>query len=131
MNVDVVALFCLGLIGCVVCLSMFYILNRRTNFSNAKPNRVYNFDYIQPVTGQRERFFAKVVDNDSWTMDQIRRLNFHSNYRWNDSNFKREGNLVTCVMPNGDSRRFWSGRVENCKIVPIGSLMYRFASLII
>jgi hypothetical protein len=130
MNVDVVALFCLGLIGCVVCLSMFYILNRNVNFTNAKSGRVYNFDYIQPVTGGRERFLAKVVDNDNWTIEQIRRLNFRSDYRWSDKNFKREGNLVTCVMPNGDYRRFWSGRVENCTIIPAGNVLYRFASLI-
>ena len=130
MNVDVVALFCLGLIGCVVCLSMFYILNRNVNFTNAKSGRVYNFDYIQPVTGGRERFLAKVVDNDNWTIEQIRKLNFRSDYRWSDKNFKREGNLVTCVMPNGDYRRFWSGRVENCTVVPAGGLVYRFASLI-
>lgn len=130
MNVDVVALFCLGLIGCVVCLSMFYILNRNVNFTNAKSGRVYNFDYIQPVTGGRERFLAQVVDNEAWDENQIRKLNFRSDYRVYDTNFKREGNLVTCVMPNGDYRRFWSGRVENCRFVPAGGLLYRFASFI-
>lgn len=131
MNVDGLTLLCLGVVSCCICGLMFYILNRNVNFTNAKSGRVYNFDYIQPVTGGRERFLAKVVDNDNWTIEQICRLNFRSDYRWRDKNFKREGNLVTCVMPNGEYRRFWSGRVENCTVVPAGGLLYRFASLII
>ena len=130
MNVDGLTLLCLGVVSCCICGLVFYFLNRNVNFSHAKSGRVYNFDYIQPVTGGRERFLAKVIGNDKWTEDEIRGLNFRSDYRTSDFTFKRAGNLVTCVMPNGEYRRFWSGRVENCTVVPAGGLMYRFASLI-
>jgi len=130
MNADVAAIISFSLIVFSVCVFVFCVLDTRTNFNNAKPNRVYNFEYIQPVTGERERFLAKVVSNDKWTEHEISRLNHRSDYRWNDKNFKREGNLINCVMPNGEYRRFWSGRVVNCKFIPAGGLMYRFASLI-
>lgn len=129
MNVDV-STVCFAIIACFICFAILYIMNLRADFANAKSNCVYNFEYVQPVTGGRERFLAKVVNNEKWTNDEIRRLNFRSDYRWNDKNFKREGNLVTCIMPNGEYRRFWSGRVANCKPVPVGSLVYRFASFI-
>lgn len=130
MNVDSVALFCFVSAVCLLGVAVFSFLKMDVNFSNAKPDRVYNFDYIQPVTGGRERFLAKVVRNEKWTEDEIRGLNFRSDYRAGDFLFKRAGNLVTCVMPNGEYRRFWSGRVMNCTAVPVGGLMYRFASFI-
>lgn len=130
MNVDVVTVVALGLVASGLFMVLYSVMNMRSDFNYAQPNRVYNFDYVQPVTGGRERFLAKVISNHKWTSDQIRALNFRSDYRISDKDFKREGNLVTCVMPNGEYRRFWSGRVENCTPVPVGGLLYRFASLI-
>lgn len=127
MNVDV---FAVSIIACFIGLFILYIVNLRADFTNAKSDCVYNFDYVQPVTGARERFLAKVISNEKWTSEQIRGLNFRSDYRSGDKNFEREGNLVTCIMPNGEHRRFWSGRVVNCKPVLAGGLMYRFASFI-
>ena len=130
MNVDSVALFCFVSAVCLCGVALFSFLKMDVNFSNAKSGRVYNFDYIQPVTGGRERFLAKVISNEKWTEDEIRGLNFRSDYRAGDFLFKRAGSLVTCVMPNGEYRRFWSDRVVNCRKVPMGGLLYRFASFI-
>lgn len=130
MNVDVVALFCFVSAVCLLCVAVFSFLTMDVNFKNAKPNSVYNFEYVQPVTGERQRFLAEVVNNENWTDEEIRRLNFRSDYRASDRMFKRAGNLVTCAMPNGDYRKFWSDRVVNCRKVPMGGFLYRFASLI-
>jgi len=130
MNVDVALAVCFGLTVFGLCVATFFLMNMRANFTNAKPNSVYNFDYIQPLSGTRERFLAKVVSNESWTNDEIENLNVRSRYRKYDSMFARKGRLVNCVMPNGEYRRFWSDRVENCKLVPVGGILYRFASLI-
>lgn len=130
MNVDGLTVLCISLTGYVVCAAVFYVLNRKVNFSNAKSGSVYNFEYVQPVTGERQRFLAEVVSNEKWTEDEIRNLNIRSDYRVGDHMFKRAGNLVNCVTPNGEYRRFWSDRVINCRRVPIGGLLYRFASLI-
>jgi hypothetical protein len=130
MNVDGLTVLCLSLVGYVVCAAVFYILNMKVNFTNAKLNNVYNFDYVQPVTGERQRLFAKVVRNERWTLEDIMKLNFRSNYRECDSTFERAGNLITCVMPNGEYRKFWSNRVVNCRKIFGGGYLYRFASLI-
>lgn len=130
MNVDGIALFCFVSALCLFGVAVFSFLTMDVNFSNAKPNRVYNFEYVQPVTGERQRFLAEVINNEKWTDEEIRSLNFRSDYRAGDFLFKRAGNLVTCLMPNGDYRRFWSDRVVNCRKVPMGGLLYRFASLI-
>lgn len=130
MNVDVVALFCFVSALCLCSVALFSFLNMRVNFTNAKLNNVYNFDYVQPVTGERQRFLAKVIRNERWTLEDIMKLNFRSNYREYDSTFERAGNLITCIMPNGEYRKFWSNRVVNCKKVLGGGYLYRFASLI-
>lgn len=130
MNVDGIALFCFVSAVCLCGVALFSFLTMNVNFSNAKPNRVYNFEYVQPVTGERQRFLAEVVSNEKWTEDEIRNLNIRSDYRVGDQMFKRAGNLVNCVTPNGEYRRFWSDRVINCRRVPMGGLLYRFASLI-
>lgn len=130
MNVDGIALFCF-VSAVVMCgVALFSFLTMDVNFNHAKPNRVYNFEYVQPVTGERQRFLAEVISNEPWTDEQINKLNFRSDYRVHDRAFKRAGNLVTCAMPNGEYRRFWSDRVVNCRKVPLGGLLYRCASLI-
>jgi hypothetical protein len=130
MNVDAFTMFCVVSVVCVFCVALFYFLNTNVSFANAKPNSVYNFDYIQPVTGGIERFLVKVVSNEKWTEDEIWKLDIRSDYRSGDCLFRRGGHLVNCVMPNGEYRRFWTDSVINCRKVPVGGMLYRFASFI-
>ena len=41
---------------------------------NAKVGNVYNFMYEQPVSGERERYLAKVIDVTTLSEDSIRNL---------------------------------------------------------
>jgi len=89
----------------------------------AKVGEVYNFEYLQPLKGDPERFLAKVIspvctlDNDA-----INRINRRSNYRKNDPKFMRTNHLVTCKTRNGEVRQFYCERAINCRKPLLGKL---------
>lgn len=130
MNVNVVTVLCVVSIVCMFCVALFYILNTNVSFANAKPNSVYSFDYVQPLTGERTRKFAKVIQKRTLDNLWLNYLNMNSDYRSHDPNFKRTNNLVMCKMTDGEIRQFYAERVVNCRRIPFAGLMYRFASLV-
>lgn len=87
----------------------------RANLSNAKVGQVFNFEYLQPLEGEPERYLAKVLDIATLDSNTIERLNRRSNYRRNDSNFQRTNHLVTCKTVDGNVRQFYAERVVNCR----------------
>ena len=82
--------------------------------SSARVGEVYNFDYLQPLTGENERFLVKVLDVATLSDDQISRLNARSNHRRSDNNFQRTRHLITGQSPDGSVRNFYAERVTNC-----------------
>lgn len=85
------------------------------SLSNARVGSVYNFQYLQPLTGDYTRHMAKVTSVSKLTKEQIERLNCISKYRMFDENFERSNTLVTCEMPNGTYRQFYAERARDCR----------------
>jgi hypothetical protein len=97
---------------------------RRANLAEAKIGQVFNFEYLQPLNGEPERYLAKVIEpvtalDESW----IKIMNRRSNYRRNDPNFKRTNHLVTCKTVDGNIRQFYCERVVNCRRPLLAGLM--------
>lgn len=115
------ALSCVGLL----CF-FFYNVYRgvHDSLTNAVVGTVYNFRYLQPLTGTYERYLAKVVGVRKLTQDEISRLNWISDYRIYDKEFKRSPTLVTCEMSNGDYRQFYAERSDMCRRTLTGNLLY-------
>lgn len=125
---DIVAISVCFLVACVLMLSFaLYNIYRGVNdsLSNASLGSVYNFRYFQPLTGDYQRYLAKVMDIRKLDNAEISRLNWSSDYRRGDKSFKRSPTLVTCEMSNGDIRQFYAERSDMCKRSAIGSLLYR------
>lgn len=101
----------------LVMLSIYAVYGgRKASLAEAKIGQVFNFEYLQPLNGEPERYLAKVIEpvatlDDSW----IRIMNRRSNYRRNDPNFKRTNHLVTCKTIDGNIRQFYAERVINCR----------------
>lgn len=110
----------------IVLAFAFYHIYRGVNDSlaNASIGTVYNFRYFQPVTGDYERYLAKVVDVRKLDQFEIGRLNFTSDYRASDKNFQRTPTLVTCQMGNGDYRQFYAERSDMCKRPLVAGLLF-------
>ena len=112
----------LSVVGAVVLAAMvafgFYAIYGGThaNLANAKVGQVYNFEYLQPLHGDPERYLAKVIQPVS-TLDNltIERMNRRSAYRRNDPQFQRTNHLVTCKTADGKVRQFYAERVVNCR----------------
>ena len=83
--------------------------------ANASIGSVYNFDYIQPNSGETSRHLARVVSVRKLTEIDMARLNAHSNYRLHDAAFERTETIVTCKMPDGRYRNFYAERTANCR----------------
>jgi hypothetical protein len=130
MNVDAFTMFCVVSVVCVFCVALFYFLNTNVSFANAKPNSVYSFDYVQPLTGERTRKFAKVIQTRKFDNYWLNYLDMCSNYRRTDPMFKRTNNLVMCKMTDGTIRQFYAERVVNCRRIPLAGRLYRFASFV-
>lgn len=94
------------------------------SLANAVIGSVYNFRYFQPVTGTYERYLAKVVDIRHLDQWELGRLDFTSDYRRGDKNFKRTPTLVTCQMSDGEHRQFYAERSDMCKRTLAGNLLY-------
>lgn len=113
----------------VAAIGIFFLYNiyRGVNDSltNAAVGTVYNFRYFQPLTGDYERYLAKVVGVRKLTQAEISRLNWTSDYRQYDKDFKRSPTLVTCEMNNGDYRQFYAERSDMCKRSHVGELLFK------
>ena len=92
--------------------------------NNARIGSVYNFEYVQPVTGDAERYMAKVIDVSKFSDDWIARLNRTSRYRRNDPSFKRSNNLITAQTPDGKIRNFYAERTRNVRRPLLGGVVF-------
>ena len=113
-----------------ICLMMLFSLYHiyggvHDSLANASVGTVYNFRYQQPLTGDYERYLAKVVNVRKLDQFEIGRLNFTSDYRVHDKNFKRTPTLVTCEMGNGDYRQFYAERSDMCKRPLVAGLLFK------
>ena len=95
------------------------------SLTNAQVGKVYNFEYEQPLTGETERFLAKVVSVQKFTQDQINRMNRAYRYRRNDNNFVRTSNLVTAQTPDGKIRNFYAERTQNVRRPLLGGVLFK------
>lgn len=111
-----------GLVGFV----LFHIYRGlNDSLTNAKIGGVYNFEYEQPLTGEPERYLAKVLDVYTLSEDSIRRLNRKSNYRKNDPNFMRTAHLVTAQTFDGKIRNFYAERTKNVRRPLLGGALFK------
>lgn len=125
---DVVLFGGLLALSCVALLCFFFFNVYRgvhDSLANAIVGDVYNFRYFQPVTGDYERYLAKVVSICKLTKEEIDRLNWSSDYRRYDKEFQRSPTLVTCQMSNGEYRQFYAERSDMCKRSAVGGLLFR------
>lgn len=110
--------FGIAVVACGLILFGVYALygGRKADLANAKVGQIFNFEYLQPLNGDPERFLAKVIE-PVYTLDnrRIDMLNRRSSYRRGDSNFKRTNHLVTCQTVDGNIRQFYAERVVNCR----------------
>ena len=113
-----------GVASCVVSFVGFHIYRGlHDSLTNAEIGTVYNFEYVQPVTGDAERYMAKVIDVSKFSDDWIARLNRTSNYRRNDPAFKRSNNLITAQTFDGKIRNFYAERTRNVRRPLLGSFI--------
>lgn len=95
------------------------------SLASARVGDVCNFRYFQPLTGDYDRYLAKVVNIRKLDNFEIGRLNMTSDYRIFDKDFKRSPTLITCLMKNGDYRNFYAERSDCCKRSAIGGLLFK------
>ena len=125
-------LFYVGLAGvaalaCLIAFVGFVVYNGvYGSLANAKVGEVYNFDYEQPLHGEKHRVLAKVIE-PVYTLDDIaiKRLNRRSAYRRNDPVFHRTHHLVTCKTFDGEVRQFYAERATNVRRCPLGGLLLK------
>ncbi len=128
MNDDMVLFAVLGAVACVVVAGFaFFHIYRGIygSLASARIGDVYNFRYVQPLTGTYERYLAKVVNvykfDDYW----LNRLNRTSNYRRHDEMFERSKTLVTCLMKDGTFRQFYGERCDMVRRPLLGGLLFK------
>lgn len=97
----------------------------KASLSAAQIGTVYNFEYIQPVTGEPERFMAKVLEVQRFSDQYLARLNAKSRYRRNDPEFQRSKHLVTAQTPDGKIRNFYAERTRNVRRPLLGGVMFK------
>lgn len=127
MNDMVLFAACFAVSVCLIVAFTFYHIYRGVNdtLATAHIGTVYNFRYQQPLTGDYERYLAKVVNVRKLDIFELGRLNFTSDYRARDKNFKRTPTLVTCEMSNGDFRQFYAERSDMCKRPLVAGLLFK------
>ena len=115
-----------GVAGLLVGFAAFHIYSGlRDNLSNAKVGSVYNFEYLQPVTGTPERFMAKVLEVHYFSEDYLARLNAKSNYRRYDPMFQCSKHLITAQTCDGKIRNFYAERTRNVRRPLLGGVMFK------
>lgn len=128
MNDDMVLFAVLGAIACVVVagFAFFHIYRGlHGSLANARIGDVYNFHYVQPLTGTYERYLAKVVNVYKMPDHWIERLNKTSKYRRHDDMFERGRTLVTCLMKDGTFRQFYGERCDMVRRPLLGGLLFK------
>jgi hypothetical protein len=122
------------LYGSLVCGGLFAVLafaafhtygGVKDSMENARVGTVYNFEYQQPLNGEPERFCAKVVSVQTFTNEQIQRMNNAYRYRRNDNNFVRTPHLVTAQTPDGKLRNFYAERTRNVRRPLLGGVVFK------
>lgn len=115
-----------GIVASVATVLYFLYRGVRGSLSNAKVGQVYNFEYEQPLHGERKRVLAKVVE-PVYNLDDatIRKLNRRSAYRRNDPVFQRTNHLVTCQTANGEIRQFYAERASNVRRSLFGGMLIK------
>ena len=110
-----------------VCYFIYYHIYRGVhgNLATANIGDVLNFRYVQPLTGEYERYLAKVVDVRILDKFEIGRLNMTSNYRRFDDIFERSKTLVTCLMKDGSYRNFYGERTDRVYRPLLGKSLFR------
>ena len=105
------------MIGCLLAFAVVLSLyGRNASLCDAKRGEVFSFEYLQPLTGERIRHKARVVEPVIRLSDkQIETMNRTSNYRKDDPDFERTNHLVTCQTHDGEVRQFYCERVKNCR----------------
>lgn len=126
-----VAMVVVGVVGLLAIYSVYGGVH--DSLRNAKVGSVYNFMYEQPVSGDRERYLAKVIGVTMLSEDSIRNLNRRSNYRRFDPIFVRTPHLVTCQTPDGKIRNFYAERTSNCRRPLLAKALFgtRFAAALL
>lgn len=110
----------------VLAFCLFHLYRGlHASLSCASVGDIYNFEYLQPVTGTYERFMAKVIDVHQFTDDYLARLNSKSRYRRYDNNFQRTKNLITAQMPDGTIRNFYAERTRNVRRPLLGGVAFK------
>ena len=113
-----------GVASCVVSFVGFHIYRGlHDSLTNAQIGSVYHFEYVQPVTGDAERYMARVIGVSRFTDDWIARLNRTSRYRRNDPAFERSNNLITAQTFDGKIRNFYAERTRNVRRPLLGSFI--------
>lgn len=108
------------------CFALFHIYRGlNDSLTNAKVGNVYNFEYLQPVTGSPERYMAKVLDVNVIPENYIQILNRRSRYRRYDTNFQRTKHLVTAQTFDGKIRNFYAERTRNVRRPLLGNFMFK------
>lgn len=115
----------IALVGLVSFVLFHIYRGLNDSLANASIGKVYNFEYVQPLHGEPERYLAKVLDVYTLSEDSIRRLNRKSNYRRNDSNFIRTSHLVTAQTPDGKIRNFYAERTRNVRRPLFGRALFK------
>jgi hypothetical protein len=121
------------IVACVTCcviavisFVLFHIYCGVTDtLTNARIGGVYNFEYEQPVSGDPERFMAKVISVHRLSNDSIHRLNRTSHYRKHDNQFVRTNHLVTAQTPDGRIRNFYAERTRNVRRPLLGVALFK------
>jgi hypothetical protein len=115
-----------GVVAGLLAFGVFHLYRGlRDSLTNARIGGVYNFEYVQPVTGLPERFMAKVLEVHRFSDDYISRLNSKSRYRRDDPNFERSRHLVTAQTPDGKIRNFYAERTRNVRRPLLGGVAFK------
>ena len=122
---DVVLFSLAGMVGIgFVFAYLACFVGKPASLCEAKVGEVFDFEYLQPLSGERKRWKAKVVEPVVHLDDPtISSMNSRSNYRRNDPQFKRTNHLVTCQTHDGEYRQFYCERAVNCRKPLLGGLL--------
>lgn len=125
-NIFMYGFFGFAIVSMVLAFVLFHIYRGlHGSLTSANVGEVYNFEYLQPVTGTYERFMAKIIDVHQFSDDYIAKLNSRSRYRRNDNNFQRTNHLITAETPDGKIRNFYAERTRNVRRPLFGGVAFQ------